>query len=285
MALVRHRNAASFLQVAQAYLEERELVNSLVLGIVSRLSMHDHGKPEPYLATVSDNSGLAAVAILTPPYKVVVASNRSSCPAALAEVAHNLHDSPWPVPGVIGQTALAGEFAAAWYACAGSGARIEVEERLYSLERVLDHGRAPGYLRQATQADLDLVVRWMIDFDREALGGRHVAQAPEIAARNMQQGAQYLWEDNEPVAMVATTRDLGRVAAVSDVYTPARWRKRGYATSAVAALSQRLLDAGRQHCVLFTDLSNPTSNHIYQQVGYHPVADFREISFLGTKCH
>ena len=39
------------------------------------------------------------------------------------------------------------------------------------------------------------------------------------------------------------------------------------------ALSQLLLDQGRQFCFLYTDLSNPTSNKIYQAIGYRSVID------------
>jgi predicted GNAT family acetyltransferase len=46
-------------------------------------------------------------------------------------------------------------------------------------------------------------------------------------------------------------------------------------------LSQQLLDAGWEFCALFTDLANPTSNSIYQKVGYQPVADFDEYIFGG----
>jgi predicted GNAT family acetyltransferase len=35
-----------------------------------------------------------------------------------------------------------------------------------------------------------------------------------------------------------------------------------------------LLDQGKQFTSLFTDLSNPTSNSIYQKIGYQPVCDF-----------
>jgi predicted GNAT family acetyltransferase len=49
----------------------------------------------------------------------------------------------------------------------------------------------------------------------------------------------------------------------------------------VAALSQQLLDAGWEFCALFTDLANPTSNSIYQRIGYRPVADFDEYIFGG----
>jgi len=50
-------------------------------------------------------------------------------------------------------------------------------------------------------------------------------------------------------------------------------RGRGYATSCVAALTTRLLDSGKTFCCLYTDLSNPTSNSIYQRIGYRPVCD------------
>ena len=68
-------------------------------------------------------------------------------------------------------------------------------------------------------------------------------------------------------------------AAVNAVYTPPEQRRRGYATAAVAVLSQRLLDTGYQFCCLFTDLSNPTSNTIYQRIGYRPLCDYNEYIF------
>ncbi len=73
------------------------------------------------------------------------------------------------------------------------------------------------------------------------------------------------------------TRTHGIV--VSLVYTPRALRGRGYASACVAALSQQLLDAGWQFCALFTDLANPTSNDIYQRIGYRPVCDFNEYDF------
>lgn len=46
-----------------------------------------------------------------------------------------------------------------------------------------------------------------------------------------------------------------------------------------AATSQAELDAGRRFIFLFTDLSNPTSNKIYRQIGYEPVIDVDQIAF------
>jgi predicted GNAT family acetyltransferase len=60
---------------------------------------------------------------------------------------------------------------------------------------------------------------------------------------------------------------------IGPVYTPPELRGRGYASALVAELTRRLIAGGRQFCFLFTDLANPTSNSIYQRVGYRPVTD------------
>jgi predicted GNAT family acetyltransferase len=70
-------------------------------------------------------------------------------------------------------------------------------------------------------------------------------------------------------------------AVISLVYTPPEHRRKGYGSSCVAALSQTLLSRGHKYCFLFTDLANPTSNHIYQAIGYQSVGDLYDYSFFG----
>ena len=60
-------------------------------------------------------------------------------------------------------------------------------------------------------------------------------------------------------------------------------RGRGYASGCVAALSQAMLDRGKRFCALYTDLSNPISNKIYQNVGYRPIVDCSMVSFGESK--
>ena len=56
--------------------------------------------------------------------------------------------------------------------------------------------------------------------------------------------------------------------AINSVYTPKEYRQKGYATAVVAELSRTILNSGKKFCTLFTDLANPTSNSIYQKIGY-----------------
>ena len=52
-----------------------------------------------------------------------------------------------------------------------------------------------------------------------------------------------------------------------------------YASAITAAASQDQLDQGRRWCFLFTDLANPTSNRIYQAIGYRSIRDVLVIRF------
>lgn len=67
------------------------------------------------------------------------------------------------------------------------------------------------------------------------------------------------------------------------VYTPPEFRKNGYASFVVAELSQKILNSGKKFCILYTDLANPTSNKIYQNIGYKEVADSKHMIFKGKQ--
>jgi len=90
-----------------------------------------------------------------------------------------------------------------------------------------------------------------------------------------------LWitEDGNPVSMAGTPRQTQNSTNIGPVFTPMELRKRGYATSLVAALCQKCLNEGSEMCTLYTDLSNPTSNKIYQNIGFQKVCEFLELSF------
>ena len=69
---------------------------------------------------------------------------------------------------------------------------------------------------------------------------------------------------------------------IGPVYTPPALRRRGYASNLVAAVTQHQFDEGRTFCFLFTDRANPTSNKIYQSLGYQSVIDVDQWHFART---
>ena len=79
--------------------------------------------------------------------------------------------------------------------------------------------------------------------------------------------------------MASAVADTPNGVRVGYVYTPPPFRGQGYATAAVATLSQRLLERGRRFCCLYADLANPTSNAVYERIGYQLQCEVIDIDF------
>jgi uncharacterized protein len=280
MFLMQYPTADAFLARARADLERHEAANNLMIGIAVRLMEHpERIKAQPYLATVEDEGRLVAAAVMTPPHRVILHAE-SDNPAPLDLIARDLIAGGWSVPGANGAKATSGAFAEIWSARTGQPHRQGMHERIYELRKVTPPDPPiPGRLRVATEDDLPWACDWVWGFIQDAGVEGTIEGAREIAELRIEDRDLFVWKDGRPVSIAAKTRHSTHGIVVSLVYTPPEHRRRGYASACVAALSQQLLDAGWRFCALFTDLANPTSNSIYQKIGYRPVADFDEYHF------
>ena len=122
---------------------------------------------------------------------------------------------------------------------------------------------------------------WTEGFTNDCFGSSPSIQTEaEYCRYHISTGKLYILEDNgTPVSMAKISREMQTVCGVGYVYTPPYFRRKGYATSCVAAVSRLILERGFTKCVLYTDLANPISNSIYQKIGYKPICDSSEICF------
>lgn len=281
MHLTTHLTADEFLRDVQADLARAEAANNLMLGIAMRLTARpERIKQPPYFAAVAADGRLLAAALMTPPNRLIVFGPQADRGSALDMIARDLETRGLPVPGVSGEPGAALAFAEAWRAISGAAHRRILRGRAYELRKVTPPPGAPGRLRAATPEDVDRVGQWHFEFQSEAMHGRvSLEQALEIAAARVADGDVFVWEDGQPASMAVRQRPTLTGISLGSVYTPPPRRGRGYASACVAGLSQLCLDSGYQFCMLFTDLENPTSNSIYQKMGYKPVGDYHEYVF------
>jgi predicted GNAT family acetyltransferase len=173
-------------------------------------------------------------------------------------------------------------FAEAWALQTGDAVVPTMQERIYVVESVKPVNDVPGSLRRATAADRELLLEWNEMFIAEAFGEPaklgQIERAVEARLDSAQSGYAF-WDDGGPVCLVGFTGPTPDGIRIGPVYTPPEFRRRGYASAATAALSQQLIDEGRRFCMLYTDRDNHTSNHIYQEIGFEPVADVAVYSF------
>ncbi len=227
----------------------------------------------------TDNGEPVAAAMRTPPYNLVLARPRDE--AGLEALAAGIGEE---LPGVVGAHPEVDAFTRLWSRAHEIEPHVLRDQGLYALEQVQPVSGAPGASRVATQDDAPLLLDWMLAFGLEVLDerdpGRAEAQAVVEHRLGADDGGFLLWEDGGDVVSVSgwggpTPNGI----RIGPVYTPPELRGRGYATALVAELSQTLLDGGRRFCFLFTDLANPTSNAIYERIGYVRVCESAMISF------
>ena len=278
MQLHRFDNFQEFCDRAQNYLLQYEAEHNLLLGILHTLRHYPERYPEPpYLAIVEADNRVLAVAIRTPPYKLVL--SKAMDLDALQLISHDIQEQSKPVPGVGGLVTEVETFLQSWQILTGQAHRRVMEMRIHQLTQVQPVATAKGHLRLATEDDRPLLLDWFKAFIAEI--GEVVSETPErMVESGLKRQSVYLWDDDTPVSWASGSQSLPTAARIGPVYTPLEYRGKGYATACVAALSQKLLDEGCDRCFLFTDLANPTSNHIYKQIGYHPVCDWHDYSFI-----
>ncbi len=281
MLLTTFQTADDFLQVVEPTLAANEAANNLMYGMALRARhFPERFKTPPYFAAVQQQGQLLAAALLTPPYPLQVFSVAD--PAAAFELlAQDLRQHHWPVSGVLGPSPAALAFAEIWQRRYGQAYRLEDHERVYELRQVIWPPQPAGAMRPATSADLELLAGWLFSFWREAIPQEpHTpTEALEAAQIKIIDHDYYVWDTGQVVALAGRSRPTPHGYCIGPVYTPPQYRGQGYASALTAALSQLLLDGGKKFTMLFTNLANPTSNSIYQKIGYRPICDFDKYRF------
>lgn len=165
-------------------------------------------------------------------------------------------------------------FLAAWSDVTGGTASVRQRSRLFRLGELTPPDPVPaGAARAATVADRELVLAWLVAFHAEATP-ESPASAVRTAGDRLSRGGFTLWEvGGKPVALAGRTPEVAGVARIAPVYTPPEHRRRSYGGGVTTAATQAALDEGAEAVVLFTDQANPTSNALYQRLGYRPVED------------
>jgi len=286
-------DVTEFLAAAGEYLWRERARNTVILTVSEQLRVNQalysgHPSGEPLLGWWTDQAGpadqadparpvVAGAFLHTPPHPLLL----TAVPSDVArELALTLNGRP--LTGVNGYPEAAESFAANWQA-ATPGGQVAVERRmrLYRLGDLVAPEPAPdGTGRIATDADAKLAADWFTAFAEEVRdAGAGEDRAVAVRDKLSHQGI-LLWEvGGRPVSLAGVTRQVVGMIRVGPVYTPPELRGHGYASAVTAEVSRRAREAGADEVLLYTDLANPTSNSIYQNIGYRAVEDRAVLAF------
>jgi RimJ/RimL family protein N-acetyltransferase len=281
-----------FLESAAEHLAADPVLTTVVASVTARAVAEDArggvaaDHPRWWVTVRDDADRIVGVGMRTAPFSPYPAYLLPMPEGAAVDLARLLHARGEPLDAVNGALAPARAMAEEAARLAGGGA-VEVHERvrLWELGELVPHD-APGRLRPATAADVPLATRWWNRFGEYAaeMTGRpehtHFAEhtTEEEMGRRVEAGLVWLWEDQagEVVHLTHHNDPAYGVVRVGPVITPREHRRRGYGSAAVAQVSERIVAAGHRAC-LFTDQDNPTSNKIYEAIGYRPVVEMANL--------
>ncbi len=229
---------------------------------------------------MEEGGRIVGAALRTPPHNVVLSELDDV--GAAAALARDMREACHELPGVLGPVDGARAFVRSWEPLAGARGRLALSERIYQADSVTPPERSEGRMRPYAPADRVIALEWLAAFAAEAMpDGLVPGGVEEVLDRRLADpdGGFALWETDRPVSLAGFGGATPNGIRIGPVYTPPDLRGHGYASGLAAGLTQQLLAGGRRFCFLFTDLANPTSNSIYQRVGYRPVVDVSQWAF------
>ncbi|MFK0110135.1 GNAT family N-acetyltransferase [Streptomyces sp. NPDC091217] len=273
-----------FLARAGDFLRSRPALHNTPLTDIEKLRTRGagtHGAEATLFGRLESGGEVRAIFYRTPRGYLWVTPLPAERTGTLAAHLAGLGHSP---SGVLADHDTATAFADAWQRQTGAAPTPFWRTHLYRLGTLTPpQPRPEGRGRVTGERDHEQVVRWCREFCAV------VGEQPSIdlidagSWTESRFGDRHFtfWEtpDGTPVSMAAATSIVGGMVRVDPVYTPAHLRGRGYAGAVTVEASRAASAAGATDIVLFTDPANPTSNALYQRIGYVHLADFTGYKF------
>ena len=278
---VLHESPGALLLEARAHLLARESENSKLLGLLGEVVAGTRRCERPIAASLSRGDEHLGAGLRTAPSSPLLLTRMPD--AAVDCLVETLHGAEVALTGVDGVRDASVRFADGWARRRGLQVTTGMRTCLYEVRTVQTPDLEGGVLRQAVPSDEDVAVAFCRGFVCDIYPAEEDpdGRARDTIGRLLPAGHVYLWRNRagHTVSMAARVRASPNGASISLVYTPPEHRGEGHASRVGACLSQRLLDEGRTLCNLYADLTNPTSNAIYQRLGYRKVAESRRHHF------
>jgi predicted GNAT family acetyltransferase len=233
---------------------------------------------------VRDGDDVVGIAIRTSPMNMVISSMAADAAQSLGRSVGRFDDD---LPGLLGSASVIEAFVQGYVASKSPGSARSLGARrgdlLYELEELVEPV-AEGTGRLAREEETEVLARMFVQFTDEAAVPRmSFADARDDVSTRIRDQALFCWEvDVEVVSVVGhapivTTGEIA-IGRVGPVYTPPSYRRHGFGSAVTAVVTRHLIEQGAR-VMLFTDPSNPTSNAIYQALGFRLIDELVEMSF------
>ncbi|HFK1399941.1 GNAT family N-acetyltransferase [Bacillus cereus] len=263
-----YEEVVNFKKEVIPFLEKNEQENNLILGVLQMVQ-------QPiFMGVAKQEEEVAVVFLQTEEKKQIIVATSEMVEEAIVELAKKLAEVYPNVPGLIGNKKVVQRLAEEIAVLENKKMNVVMEQGVYALQQVKKKWTEEGIFREINSDELPVIEKWIYQFCEDVNLPTTKEEAEQTAHTLITNHRLFGLEiDGKLVSVAAKTRPTKNNITINFVYTPKEERKKGYASNCVAALSQRMLDEGYKTTTLYTDLANPTSNKIYQEIGYEQIAE------------
>lgn len=285
MHIIIHQNIQSFLNTNEELLLKQESFHNLLLGLAYNIRDQNPELIKPLYYSITVDDKVVACALRSTSDKPLIVTEMPY--HAVDLLIENIINNQIELVAVIGEENTSTYFKNQWIKIKNINFKINIHLGVYECFKVEFPEVILGELIQANVEHKIILQEYikgfnqdcfpenpMTDEDIEKLMNRHLANKSIFLLKN---------KSNELVSMVANSRSTINGGTISLVYTPSKLRGIGYASSAVALLSEKIIFNGKKVVNLFTDLTNPTSNAIYQKIGFKKIGQNIHYDFIENK--
>ena len=268
LEIVCHNNAVDLLARCETFLKLQEAENHNLIQLLRLIAENSGVVTPPYWFCSVEIDGIPVGCCVHASPDGLVASNLSDA-AALPVYAALSKEISTPVR-LVGSPRFASILAHKIANASGCQAQLSSRWQVYRLDRVTEVANpARGELRLAAEDDYYIVAQWGNAYGDERPSFLDVH---EFMLSKLKSGELYFWYDNAHRTMITVSGRGMNAQRISSVFTPKEFRGHGYASTAVAAVSKKLLRDGSAYVVLTAGLGEPVAR-IYKKIGFYPVAD------------
>ncbi len=258
----KYDNNLNFLKENKPLLLEDEIKNNLILGLAESVDP----KESHFVSSVIEDRILLG---LLAGKNLIISSNTLEKDVYIDLVNH-MKDIPYP--GIIGSKEECLVYKQVFEEVINQRMITSMDQRIYSCKEVISNYDLNN-VRLATMDDFNVIRHWYHAFNEEVEGPVSMEETDTSLKKVIVQTRLFVLELNGVVvSMAGKARETKNTQTVGLVYTPSKYRNKGYASIVVEYVTRHILEY-KEMATLYTDLSNPTSNSIYMKIGYVPHCD------------
>ena len=251
------------------------VLDNVLLTVLDTCRARPDAYPEHHWWFVEEQSSTVGLGFHTPPHPLSLALEPGRW---IDELARHLHETGHRVAEVSGLRPRTEAFVRAWTPLTGTSTELVYGLRMLECVSLRAPVDVPGSARPVREDEFDVYFAWVRAFMTELSLPDH---DPVGSTRASLEHAQWWLDADGQRVSVASGRPPARgVSRVGPVYTPPEHRRRGYAGAVTAAVTAAFFAHGAQRVILYTDAANPTSNAVYERIGYVHLAEGLHLRFV-----